>query len=137
MKDWHANLTGMLHSVIILKSHTYRTLCNSVLCNTSFFHQILTTSGSSETVTFETNLKFVSAIFHFFLKDKCISSLFRTNYIQKKFNWQLLFLPTVSRTFILSRATTRYPPPWNFLFRKNNCMCNRGNARDVAACPNE
>ena len=72
-----------------------------------------------------------------FLKDKCISSLFRTKYIEKKFNLQLFFLPTVSRTFILSWATTRYPPPWNFLFRKNNCMCNRDNARDVAACPDE
>ena len=48
--------------------------------------------------------------FSLFLKDKCISSLFRMKYIEKKFNLQLFFLPTVSRTFILSRATTRYPP---------------------------
>ena len=75
--------------------------------------------------------------FSLFLKDKCISSLFRTKYIEKKFNLQLFFLPTVSRTFILSWATTRYPPPWNFLFRKSNCMCNRDNARDGAACPDE
>ena len=40
----------------------------------------------------------------------------------KKFTLQLLFLPTVSRTFILSWTTVRYLPPWNFLFRKNNCM---------------
>ena len=58
--------------------------------------------------------------FSIFLKGKCISSFFRTKYIEKKFNLQLLFLPTVSRTFILSRATMRYPPPWNFLFGKNN-----------------
>ena len=32
----------------------------------------------------------------------------------------MFFLSTVSRTFILSWATTRYPPLWNFLFRKNN-----------------
>ena len=75
--------------------------------------------------------------FSLFLKDKFISSLVRTKYIQKKFTLQLFFLPTVSRTFILSWATTRYPPPWNFLFRKNNCMCNRDNARDVATCPDE
>ena len=56
--------------------------------------------------------------FSLFLKDKCISSLFRTKYIEKKFNLQLFFLPTVSRTFILSWATTRYLPPWNVLFRK-------------------
>ena len=49
--------------------------------------------------------------FSLFLKDKCISSFFRTKYIEKKFNLQLLFLPTVSRTFILSWATTCYPPP--------------------------
>ena len=48
--------------------------------------------------------------FSLFLKEKCISSLLRTKYIEKKFNLQLFFFPTVSRTFILSRATTRYPP---------------------------
>ena len=48
--------------------------------------------------------------FSLFLKDKCISSLFRMKYIEKKFNLQLFFLPTVSRTFILSSATMRYPP---------------------------
>ena len=74
--------------------------------------------------------------FSLFLKGICISSLFRTKYIEEKFNLQLLFLPTVSRAFIFSRAITRYPPPWN-LFRKNNCMCNRDNTRDVAACPDE
>ena len=82
-------------------------------------------------------LKACVRYFLLFLKDKCISSFFRTKYIEKKFNLQLLFLPTVSQTFILSRATTRYPPPWNVLFRKNNCMCNRDNACDVAACPDE
>ena len=75
--------------------------------------------------------------FSVFLKDKCISSLSRTKYIEKKFNLQLFFLPTVSQTFILSRATTRYPPPWNFLCKKINCICNRDNARDVNACPDK
>ena len=46
-------------------------------------------------------------------------------------------LPTVSRKFILSGATTRYPPPWNFLSRKNNSMCNRDNALDIVACTDE
>ena len=82
-------------------------------------------------------LKACVRYFLLFLKDKCISSLVRTKYIEKKFNLQLFFLPTVSWTFILSRATTRYAPPWNFLSRKNNCMCNRDNARDVAACADE
>ena len=83
-------------------------------------------------------LKACVLYFSLFLKDKCISSLVRTKYIEKKFTSQLFFfLPTVSRTFILSWATTRYPPLWNFLFSKNNFMCNRDNARDAAACPDE
>ena len=73
--------------------------------------------------------------FSLFLKDKCISLLVQMKYIEKKFNLQLVFLATVSWTFIVSWATMHYSPPWNFLFRKNNCMCNRDNACDVAACP--
>ena len=65
-------------------------------------------------------LKVCVRCFSLFLKDKRISSLVQTNYIEKKFNLQLFFLPTVSGTFILSWATMRYLPPWNFLFRKNN-----------------
>ena len=75
--------------------------------------------------------------FSLFLKDRCISLLFRTKYIEKKFNLQLLFLPTVLWALIPFKATMRYPPPWNFLFRQNNCMCNRDNAHDIAACPDE
>ena len=56
-------------------------------------------------------LKAYVRYFSLFLKDKCFSSLVRTKYIEKKFTLQLFFLPTVSRTFILSWATTRYPPP--------------------------
>ena len=41
-------------------------------------------------------LKACVRYFSLFLKDKCISSLFRTKYIEKKFNLQLFFLPTVS-----------------------------------------
>ena len=83
---------------------------------------------------------FFKCCIHYFsllLKDKCISSLVRTKYIEKRFTLQLIFLPTVSWTFILSWATTHYPPRWNFLFSKNNCMCNWDNAHDVAACPDE
>ena len=47
-------------------------------------------------------LKACVRYFLLFLKDKCISSLVRTKYIEKKFNLQLFFLPTVSRTFVLS-----------------------------------
>ena len=85
----------------------------------------------------EVKLKACVRYFSLFLKDKCISSLVRMKYIEKKFTLQLFFLPTVSWTFILSWATTRYLPPWNFFFRKTNCMCNRDNACDVAACPDE
>ena len=75
--------------------------------------------------------------FSLFLKEQCSFWLFRTKYFEKKFNLQLFYLPTVSRTFILSWATTCYPSPRNFLFWKNNCMCNPDNARDVAVCLEE
>ena len=75
--------------------------------------------------------------FSLFLKHKCISSLVQTKYIEKKINLQSFFLPTVSQTFILSWAATCYLPPSNFLFRKNNCMCNWDNVHDVATCPDE
>ena len=71
--------------------------------------------------------------FSLFLKDKCISSLFQTNYIEKKFNLQLFFLLTASRTFIVSRATTRYRLLETSRLEKIT-ICNRDNARDVAAC---
>ena len=83
-----------------------------------------------------TDFKACVCYFSLFLIDKCISSLVWTKYIEKKFTLQLFFLLTVSRTFILSWATMRYPP-WNFLFRKNNCMCNRDNVRDVDAGPDK
>ena len=38
-------------------------------------------------------LKACVRYFLLFLKDKCISSLFRTKYIEKKFNLQLFFFP--------------------------------------------
>ena len=49
------------------------------------------------TYHFTVPLKLVSAIFK-----RHISSLFRTKYIEKKFNLQLFFLPTVSRTLFYS-----------------------------------
>ena len=44
------------------------------------------------------NLTFKACVRYFslFLKDKCIPSLFRMKYIEKKFNLQLFFLSTVS-----------------------------------------
>ena len=55
------------------------------------------------------NVNFRACVRYFslLLKDKYISSLVRTKYIEKKFNLQLFFPPTVSRTFIHSWATTR------------------------------
>ena len=40
--------------------------------------------------------------FSLFLKEQYVSLLFRTKYFEIKFNLQLLYLPIVSRTFILS-----------------------------------
>ena len=74
--------------------------------------------------------------FSLFLKDKYISSLFRTKYIEKKFNLQLFFFPLFHEDLIslgLPRATR---------LLETSClekitMCNRDNARDVAACTDE
>ena len=107
---------------------------NTVEHHTIFFH------SQKDGFLYLQKIFFKACVHYFslFLKDRCISLLFRTEYIEKKFNLQLFFLPTVSWTFILSGATTCYPRrPWNFLFRKNNCMCNRDNACDVATCPDE
>ena len=49
--------------------------------------------------------------FSLFLKEQCVSWLLRTKYFEKKFNLQLFYLPSVSLTFVLSWASTRYPPP--------------------------
>ena len=83
-------------------------------------------SGFTMVDCYQDSVQFKACVCYFslFSKDKCISFLVRTKYIKKKFTLQLFFLPTVSQTFILSWATTLYPPPGNFLFRKNNCMCN-------------
>ena len=75
--------------------------------------------------------------FSLFLKEQCVSWLFWTKYFEKKFNLQLFYLPTVSWTFIPFWATMRYLPPWNFLFWKNKCMCNRDIPCDVATCPDK
>ena len=106
--------------------------------NEAYIHKFILVFWGKENL--KINLEHIKACvryFSLFSNDKCISSLFRKKYIEKKFCLQLFFLPTVSWTFILSRVTMCYPPPWNFLFRKNNCMCNWGNACDVAACPDE
>ena len=53
--------------------------------------------------------------FSLFLKDKCISSLFRTKYIEKKFNLQLFFLPSVYEHLFspgLPRATRLLETSW-------------------------
>ena len=78
--------------------------------------------------------------FSLFLKSKCIASLFRTKYIEKKFNLVTFSSHCFTNIYSLQGYHIRgsYPPPSNFLFRKNNCMCNRDNAHAAAAaCPNE
>ena len=75
-------------------------------------HDELKSNYDSELNQLEGSSEFKACVRYFslFLKDKCIFSLFQTKYIEKKCNLQLFFRPTVSRTFILSRATTCYRP---------------------------
>ena len=56
------------------------------------------------------NFKACVCYFSLFLKEQCFSWFFQTKYFEKKLNFQLFYLPTISRTFILSWATTRCPP---------------------------
>ena len=90
----------------------------------------------------QSQIKACVRFFSLFLKDKCISSLLRMKYIEKTFNLKLFFLSTISFTNIYSLLGYHALPPTSlklldFLFRKDNCMCNRDNACDVAACPDE
>ena len=124
----------------MVKTLTWRDICCSCGCLLLFYCENTWLSAkyhNYKILYYKVLFKACVRYFSLFFKKQYVSWLFRTKYFEKKFNLQLLYLPTVSRTFILSWATTRYPPPWNFLFRKNNCMCNRDNARDVATCPDE
>ena len=56
------------------------------------------------------NKKLTHFVWYLEKKLKLISSLFRTKYIEKKVNLQLLFLPIVSWTFTLTWPTTGSPP---------------------------
>ena len=71
------------------------------------------------------------------LKEKCISPLLWTKYIEKKYNLQMFFLPIILWTFTLAWANTCCPPSYIFLFWKKNCMCNQDNAHDVDIFPDE
>ena len=59
------------------------------------------------------DIKLCVSYFLLFLKEQYVSWLFQRKCFEKKFNLQLFYLPTVSRTLILSWATTRYPSPRN------------------------
>ena len=52
-------------------------------------------------------------------------------YIEKKFSLLFFFFPLFHQHLFSPGLPPCYLPPWNFLFRKNNCMCNRDNAHDV------
>ena len=72
----------------------------------------------------------IKACFHnfsLFLKEQC-AWLFRTKFFEKKFNLQLLYLPIVSQTF-----SSELPHAACLL----KTLCNRDNACDIAACPDE
>ena len=61
------------------------------------------------------NLKACVRYFSLFLKDKCISSLFRTKHIEKKINLQLFFLPSFhehSLSLELPRAARLLKTSW-------------------------
>ena len=83
------------------------------------------------------SLKLGSAIFHYFQKTNVFLRFFKQSTLKRNLTYSCFFFQLFHKKFILSRAAMHYPPPWNFLIRKNNCMCNRDNACDVAACSDE
>ena len=82
-------------------------------------------------------LKLVSTIFHCFWKNNVLFGYFEQNTLKRNLTYSCFIFPLFHKHLFSPGPTMHYPPPWNFLFRKNNCMCNRDNARDVAACPEE
>ena len=85
----------------------------------------------------KTKISFKACVCYFslFLKDKCISSLFRTKYIERKFNLQLFFISVFHEDLIslgLPRATRLLETCLEKI-----TMCNRDNACDIAACTDE
>ena len=56
---------------------------------------ILSEAFKPDNFELHNSLKAFIRYFSLFLKEKCISSSFRTKYIEKKFNLQLFFLPSV------------------------------------------
>ena len=96
---------------------------------------ILSEAFKPDNFELHNSLKAFIRYFSLFLKEKCISSSFRTKYIEKKFNLQLFFLPSVHEHLFspgLPRATRLLETSC-----LENGMCNRDNARDVAVCPDE
>ena len=56
-------------------------------------------------ISWEDIIKTCVHYFSLFLKDKCISSLFRMKYIEKKFNLQLFFIPIIHEHSLLLGLT--------------------------------
>ena len=73
--------------------------------------------------------------FSLFLKEECISSLFWTKYIEKKFNLQFFFFPLFhEHSHSLELPCTAHPLK-NFCFEKKKC--NQDYAHDVDIFPDE
>ena len=120
LQNWRSSCCSMETVVAACISLRHQELIyNEFLCSTEFLCFFKVTEAAADVTNWFWGV-FLACVRYFslFLKDKCISSLFRMKYIEKKFNLQLFFLLTALPTIILSRATTRYP--WNFSFRKNN-----------------
>ena len=87
----HFGHSSQIHEIHVkskvLKSLKYSPLDNLIENRKFPKFQLHSSSGSD----FMAILKLVSAIFHYFIFHKYISSLFRTKYIEKKFNLQLFF----------------------------------------------
>ena len=111
-RQWKDKTKGLYQACDTFQCH-YPTKGQNAINVISIFKSIdfkIKITTNLKEVDFLELLKLVSAIFLFFLVDKCFSSLFQTKFIEKKFNLQLVFLPIVSWTFTLAWATMGCPP---------------------------
>ena len=84
------------------------------------------------------NLTFKACVCYFslFLKDKCISSLFRTKYIEKNLTYSCFFFPLFHK-HLFSPGLPRTTHLLETSCLEKITVCNQDNAPDIATCPDE
>ena len=106
-------------------------MTSSILKSTHFSNQVVLLHDEKS----KQKLKPCVRCFSLFLKEQYASWSFRTKYFEKKFNLQLLYFPLFHKHLFSPELPHAARLLKTSCFEKNNCICNRDNARDTAACP--